>query len=316
MDPLRLVFMGTPDIAVPALAALIEAGHDIVCAYSQPPRPAGRGHRETPSPVQDFAARHHIDIKCPASLKDPESQAGFVALNADAAVVIAYGLILPAAVLRAPRLGCFNIHMSLLPRWRGAAPIQRAIMAGDRETGVTIMQMDEGLDTGAILACEAIPILPATTAGDLHDALAGIGARLIVDTLAGLVSGRVTAKPQPAAGATYARKLTREEGRLDWRCPADELDRRIRALNPWPGTWFDCGGERIRVLAAEPVAGDGGKPPGLVLDEAPTIACGAGRLRLVRLQRPGRAGLPAAAFLRGYKLPPGTVLELPPGREP
>ncbi len=315
MDPLRLVFMGTPDIAVPTLATLIEAGHDIVCAYCQPPRPAGRGHRERPSPVQEVAVRHRIDIKCPTSLKDPEIQAAFLALDADAAIVFAYGLILPAAILQGPRLGCFNIHTSLLPRWRGAAPIQRALMAGDRETGVTIMQIDEGLDTGAILSREAMPILPTTTAGDLHDALADIGARLMVDTLAGLVSGRVVAKPQPETGATYAHKLSRDEGRLDWRCPADELDRRIRALNPWPGTWFDRDGDRIRVLAAEPIADHDGNPPGVVLDEAPTIACGTGRLRLVRLQRPGKAALPADAFLRGYSLPPGTVLELPSGRE-
>ena len=314
MDPLRLVFMGTPDIAVPTLAALIGAGHDIVRAYSQPPRPAGRGHRERPSPVQDFAVRHHIDIKCPTNLEDPEIQAAFLALDADAAIVFAYGLILPAAILRGPRLGCINIHTSLLPRWRGAAPIQRAIMAGDQETGVTIMQMDEGLDTGAILSREATPILPTNTAGNLHDALADTGARLIIYTLAGLVSGRIVAKPQPGTGASYAHKLTRDEGRLDWRCPADELDRRIRALNPWPGTWFDYGGDRIRVLAAEPIAGDAGKPPGVVLDEAPTIACSGGRLRLVRLQRPGKAALPAAAFLRGYSLPPGSVLDLPSGR--
>jgi methionyl-tRNA formyltransferase len=314
MDPLRLVFMGTPDIAVPTLAALVEAGHDIVCVYSQPPRPAGRGHRETPSPVQDFAVQHQLAFRCPTSLKDPDIQAAFRALDADAAIVIAYGLILPAAILQAPRLGCFNIHMSVLPRWRGAAPIQRAIMAGDHETGVTIMQMDEGLDTGAILSREVMPIAPTNTAGDLHDALADMGARLIVDTLAGLVSGKIVAQPQPENGATYAHKLTRDEGRLDWQCSADELDRRIRALNPWPGTWFDRDGDRIRVLAAEPIADDAGKPPGFVLDEAPTIACGAGQLRLVRLQRPGKAALPAEAFLRGYAMPPGTMLDLASGR--
>jgi methionyl-tRNA formyltransferase len=314
MDPLRLVFMGTPDIAVPTLAALIEAGHDMVCVYSQPPRPAGRGHRERPSPVQDFAVQHRIGVRCPTSLKDPDIQADFLALDSDAAIVFAYGLILPAAILQGPRLGCINIHTSLLPRWRGAAPIQRAIMTGDEETGVTIMEMDAGLDTGAILSRETTPILPTTTAGALHDTLAHIGARLMVDTLAGLVSGRVVAKPQPETGATYANKLTRDEGCLDWGRPADELDRHIRALNPWPGTWFDHDGERIRVLAAEPVPDDGGKPPGTVLDEAPTIACGSGCLRLVRLQRPGKAALPAAAFLRGYSLPPGTVLDRPPGR--
>lgn len=313
MDPLRLVFMGTPDIAVPALVALIEAGHHIVRVYSQPPRPAGRGQRENPSPVQEFAAKHHIDTHCPTGLKNSEVQADFAALGADAAIVFAYGLILPAPILRAPRLGCLNIHASLLPRWRGAAPIQRAIMAGDQETGVTIMQMDEGLDTGAILSREATPILPTTTAGDLHDALAGIGARLIVDTLADLAAGRVVAEPQPETGATYAHKLTRDEGRLDWRGAAEALDRRIRALNPWPGTWFDCNGERIRVLAAEPIADDAGTSPGAVLDDAPTIACGAGRLRLLRLQRPGKAAMSADAFLRGYPLPQGTVLESPSG---
>ena len=311
MDPLRLVFMGAPDIAVPTLAALIEAGHHIICAYSQPPRPAGRGHRDRPSPVQDFAQQHQIDVRCPTSLKDPDAQEGFLAVECDAAIVMAYGLILPAAILRGPRLGCLNIHTSLLPRWRGAAPIQRAIMAGDQETGVTIMQMDTGLDTGAVFAREATPILPTTTAGELHDTLAGIGARLMVDMLEGLVAGRVAATPQPETGATYAHKLTRDEGCLDWRRPADELDRHIRALNPWPGTWFDCDGERLRVLAAEPIADDTGKPPGTVLDGAPTIACGAGRLRLVRLQRPGKAALPAEAFLRGYALPPGTLLDLP-----
>jgi methionyl-tRNA formyltransferase len=265
--------------------------------------------------VQEFAAGRHIAVRFPASLNDRDSQAAFLALDADIAVVFAYGLILPAAILRGPRLGCINIHASLLPRWRGAAPIQRAIMAGDRETGVTIMQMDEGLDTGAILMRESLPILPTTTAGDLHDALAALGARLMVDTLAGLAAGRVAAEPQPGEGVTYAKKLTRDEGRLDWRRPADELDRHIRALNPWPGTWFDHAAGRVRVLTAEPVAGDSGKPPGTVLDDKPTISCGSGRLRLARLQRAGKAALPAAAFLRGYALPPGTVLDTPPGRE-
>ena len=312
MDPLRLVFMGTPDIAVPTLAALIDAGHHILRVYCQPPRPAGRGHRDRPSPVQEFAAQNQVDIECPASLKDADSQASFLALEADAAIVFAYGLILPAAILDGPRFGCINIHTSLLPRWRGAAPIQRAIMAGDHETGVTIMQVEEGLDTGAILSKETIPILPTTNAGDLHDALSEIGARLMVDTLEGLVTGRVVPGPQPEIGVTYAKKLTREEGHLDWRCTAEELDRHIRALNPWPGTWFDHDSNRIRVLAAQPDDMDAGKPPGTVLDDAPTIACGSGRLRLMRLQRPGKSAMLAESFLRGYTLPPGAVLDLPP----
>ncbi len=314
MTVLRLVFMGTPDIAVPALAALIDAGHDILCTYSQPPRPAGRGHRETPSPVHAFAARKGIPVRYPATLKDPAEQEAFADLKADAAVVIAYGLILPGPILSAPRLGCLNIHMSLLPRWRGAAPIQRAIMAGDSETGVTVMQMDEGLDTGAILAKEAIPIAADTTAETLHDRLATIGARMIVDVLADLSGGRSQPRPQPDEGATYAKKLVREEGRLDWRLSAAELDRRIRALNPWPGTWFEHSGERIRVLAAEPMDGTG--VPGTVLDTSPTVACGAGALRLRRMQRPGKAAMDADAFLRGYVLTPGMVLPSPGDNAP
>jgi methionyl-tRNA formyltransferase len=320
MTALRLVFMGTPDIAVPALAALIDAGHDIVCVYSQPPRPAGRGQREKPSPVHAFAESRGIPVRCPASLKGAAALKAFAGLTADAAVVIAYGLILPAAILSAPRLGCLNIHMSLLPRWRGAAPIQRAIMAGDTETGVTVMQMDEGLDTGAILATCAVPIAADTTAESLHDALAGIGARLIVEILPDLAAGRIEPRPQPDDGACYAKKLVREEGRLDWRLSAVTLDRRIRALNPWPGAWFDRDGERIRVLAAGPVAGpvvgSGGRAPGTVIDGAPAIACGEGALRLSRLQRPGKSAMEADAFLRGYDLPPGTILPSPDGDPP
>jgi len=308
--------MGTPDIAVPTLAALIDAGHDIVRVYCQPPRPAGRGHRDRLSPVQEIAAQHQIDVECPTSLKAPDSQASFLALEADAAIVFAYGLILPAAILDGPRFGCINIHTSLLPRWRGAAPIQRAIMAGDHETGVTIMQVEEGLDTGAILSKEAIPILPTTNAGDLHNALSEIGARLMVGTLESLVAGQIVPEPQPEIGATYAKKLTREEGSLDWHCSAEALDRHIRALNPWPGTWFDHDNNRIRVLAAKPDNEESGKPPGSVLDDSPTIACGSGRLRLTRLQRPGKLAMPAEAFLRGYSLPSGTVLNPSPERDP
>jgi methionyl-tRNA formyltransferase len=258
--------------------------------------------------VQAFAESRNLPVRCPATLRDAAAQRSFAALAPDAVVAIAYGLILPAAILDVPRLGCFNIHLSLLPRWRGAAPIQRAIMAGDEKTGVTIMRMDEGLDTGPILAQDSVPITAATTAQSLHDALAAIGARLIVETLAGVAAGRLEPVPQPADGATYAGKLARDEGRLDWRRSAVQLDRHIRALNPWPGTWFERGGERIRVLEAEPVARDADAPPGTVLDGAPTVACGEGALRPRRLQRPGKAAMPADAFLRGYELPPGTVL--------
>lgn len=308
MTALRLVFMGTPDIAVPSLASLIEAGHDIVCVYSQPPRPAGRGQHERLSPVQAFAEANGIAVRTPTSLKNPTEQEEFAELGADAAVVIAYGLILPQAILSAPRLGCLNIHMSLLPRWRGAAPIQRAIMEGDVETGVTIMQMDEGLDTGAILSSESVPITPTTTAAGLHDSLAKIGARLVSKTLSELDAGRLVARPQPEDGATYAKKLTRADGRLDWGLGADQLDRHVRALNPWPGTWFEQGGERIRVLAAESVDNSVEKPPGTVIDEHATIACGTGALRLLRLQRPGKSAMDTDAFLRGYALAPATVL--------
>lgn len=309
MRRLRLVFMGTPDFAVPALAALMAAGHEIVRVYTQMPKPAGRGRKETRSAVHDFALQHGLTLATPRSLKGADEAAAFAALAPDAAIVAAYGLILPPEFLTVPRLGCLNIHASLLPRWRGAAPIQSAILAGDSETGVTIMQMDAGLDTGAILAQARTPIGPAATAAHLHDALAALGAGLNVETLAALDDGRVAPAPQPDEGACYAPKLGRDDGRLDWRRPAATLARAVRALNPWPGTWFEHGGLRIKVLAA--VAEDDGPraEPGAVLDAAPRIACGVGALRLVVLQRPGGAPLPAAQFLRGYALPPGTSLD-------
>lgn len=308
MAALRLIFMGTPDIAVPSLAALIEAGHQIACVYSQPPRPAGRGQKERPSPVQAYAEGKGILVRYPTSLNTAEVQQEFAALGADAAIVIAYGLILPQAVLDAPRLGCLNIHMSLLPRWRGAAPLQRAIMAGDSKTGVTIMQMDAGLDTGAVLSGETVPITLETTAESLHDSLAEIGARLVTKTLDELDAGHLVAQSQSDDGATYAKKLSREDGRLDWHDDAVQIHRQIRALNPWPGTWFERDGERIRVLAAMPVDSAAANPPGTVLDEGATIACGKGAIQLIRLQRPGKSALDADAFLRGYTLPAGTVL--------
>ena len=303
---LRLAFMGTPDFAVPILEALRAAGHEIAAVYTQPPRPAGRGHQPQPSPVARAAAAAGIPVRTPAKLDAAEVEA-FRALVLDAAVVAAYGLILPPTVLGAPRLGCINVHASLLPRWRGAAPIQRALLAGDSETGVTIMQMDAGLDTGPMLLKEAVPIGPKATAQELHDRLAALGASLVVRALAGLAAGTLAALQQPAEGVTYAKKLTREEGRLDWRKTAAELERAVRALNPAPGVWLEHGGERIKVLAAEIVAAASGAP-GTVLDAALTVACGSGALRLTRLQRPGRAPMEADALLRGFAIPAGTRL--------
>ena len=304
MARLRLAFMGSPDFAVPALRALHEAGHDIAAVYCQPPRPAGRGQAVRPCPVHAAAEGMGLPVRSPARLKRDEAEhAAFRALNLDVAVVAAYGLILPQAMLDAPHRGCLNIHASLLPRWRGAAPIQAAILAGDTETGITIMQMDAGLDTGAMLLRDAVPITPATTASDLHDALAAMGARLILRTL----DEAPPAVAQPQEGATYAPKLTRDDGRIDWSREAAALDRQVRALNPWPGTFAILDGEVLKILAATPEAGQG--PPGTVLDEALlVVATGCGALRLARIQAPGRAALPADAFLRGRKVPAGTRL--------
>ncbi len=300
---MRLAFMGSPDFAVPALHALRAAGHDIAAVYSQPPRPAGRGQALRPGPVHAAALAMGLAVRTPATLrKDIQAQADFAALNLDAAVVAAYGLILPQAMLDAPRLGCLNIHASLLPRWRGAAPIQAAIRAGDTETGVTIMQMDAGLDTGAMLLRDTLPITPTTTANDLHDALAEMGAALILRALA----ENPAPIPQPQAGMTYAPKLERADGKLDFSQSVTTLDRQIRALNPWPGTFCQWGDVVLKVLAATPAHGNG--PPGIVLDEALTVACADGALRLTRIQAPGRAAMDSAAFLRGHRLPPGTVL--------
>ncbi|MCC7046631.1 MAG: methionyl-tRNA formyltransferase [Alphaproteobacteria bacterium] len=309
---MRLAFLGTPDFAVPALRALAQAGHDLVRVYTQPPRPAGRGHAERPSAVHRAAKELGIPVAHPVSLKDPAIQQDFAALGLDVGIVVAYGLILPRAVLDAPRLGCINIHASLLPRWRGAAPIQRAILAGDRETGVTIMQMDAGLDTGPMLLREAMPIAPDDTGGTLHDKLAALGARMIVEALARLEAGMLERTPQPAEGATYAAKIDKTETRLDWRRPADELVRVVRAFAPAPGAWFALPGpagaepERVRVLAAETDDGDGA--PGTVLDETLTIACGAGALRPTLVQRAGKGAMATEAFLRGRGIPRRTVL--------
>jgi methionyl-tRNA formyltransferase len=311
MTPLDLVFMGTPEFAATVLGGLIEAGHRIRAVYTQPPRPAGRGHRLQPSPVQALAERHGLPVHSPTSLRGAEAQADFAALGADAAVVAAYGLLLPAPVLAAPRLGCLNVHASLLPRWRGAAPIQRAIMAGDRETGVTIMQMDAGLDTGPMLLQEAVPIGPNTTAGELMEHLADLGTRVMLAALDGVARGALEPRPQPQEGVTYAAKLRREEAWLDWRQPAAALERQVRAFDPWPGAYFPGRGERIRVLRAEALPASAAQPPGAIIDENLTIACGEGVLRPLMLQRAGRGALDTAAFLRGFALPPGTVLPCP-----
>ncbi|MFQ5955120.1 MAG: methionyl-tRNA formyltransferase [Kiloniellales bacterium] len=307
MPALRIAFMGTPDFAVPSLLALLDAGHQVPCVYCQPPRRAGRGHRVRPSPVQQVAESRGIELRTPLSLKDPAEGDRFAALDLDAAVVAAYGLILPPAMLEAPRLGCLNVHASLLPRWRGAAPVQHAILAGDRETGVSIMVMDPGLDTGPILLRERLPIAADATAETLEEALARLGAGALMAALDGLAAGRLHPTPQDQAGASYAPKLSREDGRLDWTRPAPNLERQVRAFAPWPGAWFTHGGERIKVLAAE--CTDGAGAPGAVLDDRLTVACGDGALRLARVQRAGRAPMDAATLLRGYPLPPGIVLE-------
>ncbi len=306
---LRLIFMGSPDFAIPALDALIDAGHRIVAVYCQPPRPAGRGQRDMPSAVHAHAMGRGIPVCTPVSLKDATEHAAFAAQRADAAVVAAYGLLLPKPILCTPRLGCINIHASLLPRWRGAAPIQRAILAGDSQTGITIMRMDEGLDTGPMLMADSVPIGPETAATELHDTLAALGARLIVAALDGLAAGCLPDMTQPSHGVTVAPKLRRNEGRLDWHRPAVELERALRALNPWPGTWFEHGGARIKVLSGQVAEGRPGAAPGTVLDDRLTVACGAGALRLTRLQRPGRGPAEAGAFLRGYALPAGTAID-------
>jgi len=291
---------------------LVAAGHDVATVYSQPPRPAGRGHKLQPSPVHMFAESRSLAVRTPASLRSPDIQADFVALGVDAAVVVAYGLILPKAILSTPRLGCLNIHASLLPRWRGAAPIQRAILAGDAETGITIMQMDEGLDTGPMLLQERTPIGADETGATLHDRLAAMGAHMIVAALDGLAKGKLSPTPQPADGATYAAKLTREEARLDWRQPAAALERQVRAFDPWPGAWFEIPGEsgpeRVRVLKAR-IGGKVAATPGAVLEGTLSVACGDGMsLDLVEVQRAGRKPMGAAEFLRGFALPAATVL--------
>jgi len=297
--------MGTPDFAVPTLAELIAQGHDIACVYSQPPRPKGRGMTLEPGAVHKFAQSAKLPVRTPLSLKSAEEQAAFAALDLDAAIVVAYGLLLPKAILDAPKLGCFNLHGSLLPRWRGAAPIQRAVMAGDAETGVMVMQMDEGLDTGAVLMAERVAI-GRKTSGELTTELSRLGADLMVRSLGALERGGVTPQPQSEDGVTYAKKILKDEARIDWSKPAREIDAHIRGLAPFPGAWTEAGGERLKVLYADPVDGSG--RPGTALDDALTIACGDGALKLARVQRAGKSAMTAAELLKGFALPRGTQL--------
>jgi methionyl-tRNA formyltransferase len=304
---MRVIFMGTPEFSVPVLEALIAAGHEVAAVYCQPPRPAGRGKRDRPVPVQARAEDLGLPVRHPDSLREAGAQAEFAELQADVAVVVAYGLILPRAVLDAPKAGCLNIHASLLPRWRGAAPIQRAIMAGDTETGVCIMRMEPGLDTGPVLLREATAIGPRDTAGDLHDRLSAMGARAVVEALSQLDTLRP--EPQPEAGVSYAAKIDKAEARVDWSRPAEDVDRQIRGLSPFPGAWCMAGGERVKLLGSELAAGQGTQgAPGEILDAALTVACGRGAVRLLRLQRAGRWAQDAAEVLRGMALPKGMRL--------
>jgi methionyl-tRNA formyltransferase len=300
---LRIVFMGTPDFSVPVLTALIGQGHEIVAVYSQPPRPAGRrGLELTKSPVHEKAEEFGIEVRTPKSLKSAEEQEAFRALEADVAVVVAYGLLLPRPILEGTRLGCYNGHASLLPRWRGAAPIQRAIMAGDRETGMMIMKMDEGLDTGPVAMAEKVAILPDMTAGELHDRLSMIGADLMVRAMAALERDSLTLTPQPEEGVTYAAKIDKAETRIDWRGSARDIHNRIRGLSPFPGAWceMEIGGKIERVKLLKSGLTDVAAAPGTILPaNGLTIACGEGAVRLMLLQKAGGKPLPAAEFLRG-----------------
>jgi methionyl-tRNA formyltransferase len=307
---MRLAFLGTPEISVTVLAALVQAGHEIACAYSQPPAPRGRGQALKPSPVQAFAESHGIAVRTPASMRDAEEIEAFRALGADAAVVVAFGQILPGAVLEAPRLGSFNLHASLLPRWRGAAPIQRAVMAGDEVTGVQVMRMTEGLDEGPVLATAGVRIGPLDTAGSVHDRLAEAAAGLIVRTLPDIDAGRAIETPQAEEGATYAKKIRPKEARIDWGKPGRELDRKIRGLSPFPGAWFLLPTERgeVRVKALLSTYEDADGAPGQVLDDQLLVACGEGAVRLLKVQREGRGAQDAEAFLRGQPVAPGATL--------
>ncbi len=306
---LRLAFMGTPDFAAASLAEIVGAGHEVAAVYTQPPRRRGRGQQETKTPVHRLAEQFGLPVHTPERFRDADALAAFEAMDLDAACVVAYGQILPLRALEAPRLGCLNLHASLLPRWRGAAPIQRAIQAGDEVTGVQIMQMEEGLDTGPVLMSEVVPICETDTAGTLHDRLMTTGAQLWPRTLAALERGSLAAVPQDEDGVTYARKITSDDARIDWTRPAGEVVDHIRGLSPAPGAWFELPGEkpvRVKIHFAEAVRGQG--EPGEVLDGDLTIACGRGAIRPVRLQREGRGVVDRAAFLNGTQIEPGLVL--------
>ena len=295
---MKVVFMGTPVFSVPALDAIVAAGHEIVAVYTKPPSPAGRGKKERRSPVHDRADALELSVRHPKSFKDPEAESAFADLQADVAVVVAYGLILPAPVLASPKYGCINIHASLLPRWRGAAPIHRAVMAGDFETGVCIMEMDAGLDTGPVLMREATPIGATDTSGDLHDRLAEMGGRMIVETLANLET--LKPEPQPEEGVTYAIKIDKSEARIDWNRTADEIDRQIRSLSPFPGAWAEADGERIKLLRSRLAEGEG--EPGQNLGNF-RIACGSEAIDVLQVQRQGKRPMSAEEYLRGQALP-------------
>ncbi|MDE4132936.1 methionyl-tRNA formyltransferase [Phaeobacter sp. QD34_3] len=301
---MRVIFMGTPEFSVPVLDALVDAGHDIAAVYCQPPRPAGRGKKDRPTPVHARAEALGLEVRHPVSLKGAEEQAEFAALEVDVAVVVAYGLILPQAVLDAPKHGCLNIHASLLPRWRGAAPIHRAIMAGDAETGICIMQMEAGLDTGPVLLRQATPIGAEETTAQLHDRLSDMGAGLIVEALALLPD--LTPDVQPEEGVTYASKIDKGEAQIDWSQPAEEVDRKIRGLSPFPGAWCEVDGQRVKLLASR--LADGSGEAGEVLSDSLTVACGSGAVELLRLQRAGKGAQDRDVFLRGFPVAKGTRL--------
>ncbi|MGD9798978.1 MAG: methionyl-tRNA formyltransferase [Parvularculaceae bacterium] len=305
---MRLAFMGTPAIAAVCLVELIAAGHEIAAVYTRAPQPSGRGRKLTKSPVHELAEAHGIEVRTPKGFKTKEARDEFSALDVDAAIVVAYGIILPKDVLTAPRLGCFNLHASLLPRWRGAAPIQRAIMAGDKITGVQVMRMEEGLDTGPILLSETVEIRSDDTASSLHDRLAVAGSQLLPRFLAALERGGVVETPQAAEGVTYAEKISSAEARIDWSLAADEIDRRIRGLSPFPGAWFEAKGERIKALMSRPATGSASPSEILNADDRLVIACGAGAVELLRLQRAGKAAQDASSFLRGFAIRSGERL--------
>jgi methionyl-tRNA formyltransferase len=308
---LRLAFMGSPDFAVPTLEAIISAGHEVACVYSQPPRPAGRGKDLRRTPVHEAAERHGIEVRTPLNFKAQEDKDAFAALNLDVAVVVAYGLLLPRAILDAPRLGCFNLHGSILPRWRGAAPIHRAVMAGDAITGVQVMKMDVGLDTGPVMLTATTPISTDDTTGDVHDRLSQLGASLMIEGLALLEAGKAHLTTQTEDGVTYASKVSAEEARIDWTLPARDVAARIRGMAPFPGAWFEMDGQRIKVLHARVDAGpihEGSGEPGIVIDDMLKVACGEGAVLLTRLQRAGKGQMTAVEFQRGKPISKGARL--------